>query len=165
MGKYFFEIPIFRCTLDQFWEENNLDLQKRIEYIKSRNKDIADKLTAINFDYEKVARMGLDQSLYHYKELVGMIRLFAITGQIRGELYYLDNRISRVLKNKRWSLKEGKIFELWVRRSDTNELIYKRILKYISDYQLASKALKKRNIDITCFQAVGEKIDFISLSL
>jgi len=166
MERYFFEIPIFRCTSEQFAREAETDLQKKIAYLKSGNEDIADRLTDINFDYEKLARAraGVEFSSYHYSELVGMIRLFAITGQIRAELYFVNKRISKVSKNKTWKLKERKIFEIWIRKNDTNEAIFKRILKYILEYKKKSKVLSKRYVDMTCFNAIGENIDFISLS-
>lgn len=165
MEKYFFEIPIFRCTSEQFVNEVKVDMQKRIAYYKSGNEDIADKLAAINYDYEKLARAGVEFPSYRYSELVGIIRLFAITGQIRGELYFINNkRISKGFKNKAWSLRGKKIFELRMRRSDTNKSIFERILKQVTKYQSKSKILSKRYIDMECFKTIGENIDFILLA-
>lgn len=164
MEKYFFEIPIFRCTREQFAMEVEADKQKRIGNLKSANEDIADKLAEIKYDYEKIAQIDTKFSSYRYGELVGMIRLFAITGQIRGELYFVSKRVSKVSINKMWILKERKIFELWIRRSDTNKSIFERILKQIAEYQNKSKLLFKCHIDIECFNAIGENINFIALT-
>ncbi|MDD3607532.1 MAG: hypothetical protein PHQ20_01925 [Candidatus Moranbacteria bacterium] len=95
MKKYFFEIPIFRCPSKQFILENRAELGELIEYFKSAN-------SGIEYDYEKLATssLRLKSSSYYYSELIGMIRLFSIPGQIRAELYFVKQRISRKLNKK-----------------------------------------------------------------
>jgi len=153
--KYFFEIPIFRCTKEKYLEEIESEIQQISDYYRRGN-------TNVDYDFDALARKSFKCSGYRYAEMVGVIRLFHIPGQIRGELFFVSQRISKGLKNKTWSLK-GKIFEIWIRRSDTNETIYKRILNRINSYQKESKRVSKCFIDKTCFETIGKHIDYISL--
>lgn len=158
MTKYFFEIPIFRCSPNQTILEDRTELNGLIEYFKSANP-------GIEHDYEKLAlsSMRLKASSYYYSELVGMIRLFSIPGQIRAELYFVKQKISRKLKKKTWELKSRKIFELWIHKSDTNENILKRLLVMIRGYHKESITISKFYVDLACFSRAGKFIDFLGL--
>lgn len=158
MKKYFFEIPIFRCYPSQFILEEKAELNKLIEYFKSAN-------SGIEHDYDKLAlsSLRLKASSYYYGDLVGMIRLFSLPGQIRAELYFVKQKISRKLKKKTWELKNRKIFELWIHRSDTNKSIFKRVIETISCYHKKSIKISKFYLDLECFNNVGGCINFIGL--
>jgi predicted patatin/cPLA2 family phospholipase len=155
MEKYFFEIPIFRCTQSQHITEIESQIKKISEYFRSANDNL-------EYDYDKLARKGFKYPGYRYSEMVGMIRLFYIPGQIRGELYFINQRISKNLKNKTWTQK-GKAFEIWLREGDTNQTIYKRILERLNSYKKESKKLSKCYVDKTCFENIGGQIDFLSM--
>lgn len=160
MEKYFFEIPIFRCDRQTFKQNIEDDVKKLIKYFKSGNE-------GIEFDYDALARKSVMDKLsgYRYGELVGMIRLLIFSSnQIRGEIYFINQKISKTLKHKTWSTKHSKLFEIWLHEKETNKSIYNRILKKIEDCQCESERLSKCYIDKTCFSLAGEHIDYLAMT-
>lgn len=154
--KYFFDIPVFRCTIGQWSEEKELEKNKLFDYFRNLNGN-----NFPNFDYKKFANKVSEKkfSSFYYSEMIGMIKLFAIRNQIRGELWFVKQKLSKNLKNKSWHF-VGKLFEYFVKTNDTNEQIFKFIIEDIEN----QKKLKKRYIDIESFLNSGKYIDFIKLS-
>lgn len=158
MEKYFFEIPIFRCDQQVFKQNIEDDVEKLVKYFKSISN-------GIDFDYESLARKSVGDKLsgYRYGELVGMIRLFVFYNQIRGEIYFINQKLIKNLKYKTWNTRHSKLFEIWLHEKETNKLIYERILKKIDDCQRESRRLLKCHIDKSCFLLAGRHIDYLSL--
>lgn len=156
MDKYFFEIPVFRCSREAYLEELELEVKRLIEFYKKPRE-------FPGYDYESLARGSVKGPGYRYGEMVGVIRLYVMSlNQIRGEYFFVDQRVSRRLKSKTWSYL-GKLFEIWVRTGDTNATLYQRILERIESTQRESRTLSKRYIDTECFIINGKYLDFLSL--
>ncbi len=156
--RYFFDIPVFRCHFDTWAKEQEEKKIKLAKYIVGKNKKVTNK--EIEFA-EKWLRS--DWSAYYYSEMVGMIRLFAINMQIRAELWFVKERISRSLIRKRWHLANIKLFEYWVHDGDKNNDIYNLILKRL-EKENKEWLLKNRYIDLEAFENSGRHIDYITLT-
>ena len=157
--KYFFDIPIFRCTQEKFWAEFNEDRQKLIKFFKNASEYNTEA------DCEKMAETSLarSKSHYFYNEMVGMIRLFAINLQIRGELWFIKEGPRKGLKNKSWYLANSKIFENWINGRDTNQGIFDWIITKLKE-ENTEGMLKGRHIDFEAFLNAGKNINYLALS-
>lgn len=160
LERYFFDIPVFRCEEKVCHEEHKNKVAKLEAFYKESNQNINP-----TFNYRSLAESSLQEkrSSFLYGELVGMIRLFAINKQIRAELYFVKERISKNLKNKTWGLAETKVFEYWVNPTDSNQKIFERIIEEIRKQNNDGK-LKNRYIDLGCFEHTGKYLDYKELA-
>lgn len=150
--KYFFEIPIFRLTRESFKKEHERRINELAKYL-ARGKEPTDR------DVDN-ATMWLDHQSYRYSEMVGMIRLYGLGNQFRGEYFFLSNkRIRYNLKNKKWAY-FGKLFEFTVYEDEKNKDIFNRILKKLKDSEVKFKG---RFIDTQSFLNIGECINYKKL--
>ena len=154
--RYFFEIPVFRCGKNQ-WLKEQEDKKIKLASLLSRGLEITPR--EMNFAENYLER---DWSAYRYSELVGMIRLFAINMQIRAELYFIQEKVSKSLKRKKWRLADPKVFEYWIMYNYTNEEIFSWILKRIEE-ENKKWLLKNRYIDLEAFKCSGKYIDYLKL--
>lgn len=155
--KYFFDIPVFRCDFDT-WAKDQDDKRNKLARTLSKDREPTER--EIDFA-EKWLRP--EWSAYYYSEMVGMIRLFAINLQIRAELWFVKEKISRNLKRKRWHLANIKIFEYWVHANDKNSEIFEWVLARLKK-ENQEWILKNRYIDFEAFEHSGEYIDYIELA-
>lgn len=158
--RYFFDISVFRCEEKVCQEEYNNKVAKLESFYREFNQDINP-----TFNYRSLAESSLQEkrSSFLYGELVGMIRLFAIHGQIRAELYFVKERISKNLKNKTWELAETKFFEYWVNSTNSNQEIFEWIIEEIKKQNKEGR-LKNRYIDLGCLEYSGKYLDYKELT-
>lgn len=158
--RYFFDIPVFRCEEKVCQEEYKNKVDNLEAFYRELNQNINP-----TFNYRSLAESSLKEkhSSFLYGELVGMIRLFAIHGQIRAELYFVKERISRNLKNKTWGLAETKVFEYWVKTDDSNQKIFEWIIEEIKKQNNDGK-LKNKHVDLGCFEYAGKYLDYKELT-
>jgi len=155
--RYFFDIPVFRCEKSSWNTEINEKKQALAQNIAGEGKKITEKEMAYS-----EAWLRPTWTAYRYSEMVGMIRLFAINGQIRGELWFIKERVSKNLKKKTWQY-IGKIFEYWVHQNESNEEIFNFIGNKLTQ-ENKDGLLKKRYIDLESFGCAGKYIDYLELS-
>jgi hypothetical protein len=120
----FFEIPIYRCSL----EEHSKELENEKEaYVKRNNWTNEDSL-AIRF-----TRLFEEREWYpwRYNEIIGWVRIFRLGSQIRGELWGVSQRVSRKLVKKKFFY-IGKLFEYSIAFKLKN-LTNKRITQIVKD--------------------------------
>lgn len=153
---YFFDIPIFRCSLEQHqrsWDQKNKTWAKHI----FRHENPTE--TELK-DVEKWHRHLW--SSYRYGEMVGMLRLYAMGNQIRADLWFLKNkRLSNNLKNKKWAY-YGKQFELTIYEDDSNKAIFQKVLQRVKGLA-TDDSLKSRFIDLEAFENVGKFVAYRNL--
>jgi len=158
MEKYFFDIPVFRCSLEEWGKERSAENLKLAKQIK-RTEDVTAKDIKNAEDWNRGSF-----SSYRYSDLVGIIRLYAMPGQIRAETFFVTNkRLVRNQKNKRWSYL-GKLLEFMVFPEMTNGEIYDWTLKKIKRVSKEESYLKKRFVEIECFETTGPFIDYKKLT-
>ena len=155
--RHFFDIPVFRCSKEQFNQEQDDKKNNLAQNIAGEGEIVTDR----ELSYSE-AWLRSEWSAYYYSEMVGMIRLFAINMQIRGELWFVKQKISRNLVRKKWHLANPKIFEYTIHDTDTNEkifnLLWERIKKENKEW-----ILKGRYIDLEPFFFSGKYINFFEL--
>lgn len=87
MEKYFFDIPIYRCTIDKHTDELDKEKQKHLQHLVDlHGPEVKDSRS-----YEW-AEHYFDRERWYpwrYNEIIGWIRLYILGPQIRGELWFL----------------------------------------------------------------------------
>ncbi|OHA62487.1 MAG: hypothetical protein A2117_01865 [Candidatus Wildermuthbacteria bacterium GWA2_46_15] len=155
--RYFFDTPVFRCGKERWNLEQEDQKRKFVQNIVGKNKEIAKHEIDFVEKYFRTKRAS-----YFYGEMVGMIRLYALSQQIRGELFFVEQRISKSLKNKKWKY-FGKLFEFMIFETFTNRIIFGLILKRLRE-ENQKDLLKNRFIDIEAFDHSGKYIDYLRIA-
>lgn len=156
--RYFFDIPVFRCDFDTWVVDQDKKKTKLAQHLAGENKVITSK----EIEFAETC-LRSEWSAYYYSEMVGMIRLFAINTQIRAELWFVKERVSKNLKRKKWHLANIKVFEFWIHASYKNEDVFQWILNRL-EKENKEWILKNRHIDIEAFQNTGKFIDYVGLA-
>jgi hypothetical protein len=151
---YFFDIPIFRCNIEKWGEENDKEKNKLANYFYGYNKDL-------NFPYsyyENMAEKSFISSFnsYFYSELVGMLRIRAIDQQIEGELWFIKQNPNKKPKNKTWR-RFGSKFKFNVFKKHTNSYVFEKIMNLSKNLDV------KGFVDLSAFKNAGKYIDYLSL--
>lgn len=154
--RYFFDIPVFRCALDKWSLEQEDKKRKLAQNIAGVGKKITEKEWSFSESW-----LQPEFSSYRYSEMVGMIRLYAMNQQIKGELFFVKQRISKNLKKKNW-IYIGKLFEFLIFDTYTNQIIFKKILERLEE-ENKTDLLKNRYIDLGAFYNSGSYIDYVDL--
>jgi len=157
MERYFFEIPVFRCSLEKWNLERTKEVSKLANVVKQT--EVASTKDLENAEFWLAGNF----TSYKYSELVGMIRLYTMPGQVRAEVFYVINKkLVRNQKNKKWGYM-GKLFEFMVFPDMSNEEIYEWTIKKLKRYCNESY-LKNRYVDFSCFEVSGPFIDYSKLT-
>lgn len=154
--RYFFEIPIYRCSPDQHtsWlaEEKRKCLQPFEE-----TRDTAPESLAIS-------KQWFDEWHWYpwrYNETIGWLRLYALGTQIRAELWYVKaKRIVRETRKRIFFV--GKEFEISFCLTDPNTEIGNVVLERLRDLK-RQPLFRKRYIDLECFEVVAQHLDWKGL--
>ena len=168
MNKYFFEIPIYRCTYENF--VSDLDkLEKKIcEELEPMYKGSPEKLKEvkkITYEYKSYP--------YEYNEVIGWIKLYIMGSQIRGEYYFETNpndpretkkRFNKGIRKKRFGF-YGKAFELSINKESNSNDISALLLERIKELNKTNQLFKKRYIDIRQLESITHFIDWKTLIL
>ncbi len=157
MEKYFFDIPVFRCSLKK-WEEERIKEVIKLAEQMNPSEEVTDK------DFKQAENfLASSFTSYMYSELVGMIRLYTMSSQIRAETFFIMNkRFVRNQKNKKWSYM-GKLLELMVSSDITNQEIYELIITELKR-ECNKSYLKNRHAELKCFETVGPHINYRALT-
>ena len=157
MEIYFFDIPVFRCSREK-WNKETIEQELRLARIVAGTREVTEE------DLKK-AREWLvpDFTSYQYSELIGMIRLYAMPGQIRAETFFVKNRrLVRNQKNKKWT-NMGKLFEFMVFPDMSNEEIHEWLITKLKR-SCSESYLKRRNVELACFEVSGPYINYRELT-
>ncbi len=155
---YFFEIPIYRCSPEQFRDEqdsikNSIIEKDKVEYYSNETANTLYRLKSYPFDYN---------------ETIGWIRLYYLGTQIRGDYYFeksptppysLKKRITRGIRKKRYEY-SGKAFEINVKYEWTNTEIFNALLKKLKDTNKREQPFKKRFFDLSYLENIGHHVNW-----
>ena len=156
--RYFFDIPVFRCDKGKWSKEQEDKKNKLAQNIVGINKKVTQKELSWSESW-----LRSDWSAYYYSEMIGMIRLFTMNMQIRGELWFVKGKISKNLVRKKWHLANPKVFEYWVHPGYKNLDIYKWINEKLKK-ENKEWLLKNRYIGIEAFENSGKYINYMELT-
>lgn len=146
--KFFFEIPIYRCTFEAHTE---LIAREKDEYLRCIG---ADPITKPDSYANSVASFDKERWYsWRFNEVVGWLRLYRYGSQIRGELWFVRSKrlLPRGQKNYEYF---GKAFELHFSPTDSDDQIATALLDELQKLQ-GTRQFKKRFIDLECFQTAA----------
>ena len=115
------EIPIYRCTEEQHRKEEKQNFEIWIEPLEKSfyaGGKTAERVR-IWEDYRRDAYQRV-VTIWDFNEVVGWIRLYAWTGNIRAYLFFCKERITRVLRRKIFETRRGNLIEMYVFPEQSN---------------------------------------------
>ena len=153
--RYLFEIPIYRCSTDQHDEDMNTAKAKWMAPFKGSKGTPAYKRAEVAFDRE-------GWFPWKYNEAIGWISILANVAYVRGELWFVRNRISKQLRKKAfyWI---GKLFEYHPPRLAEGARTSERVFGELRDTimrSLKENDLSKYSVDLECFDNTGRYLDW-----
>lgn len=160
--KHIFNVPIYRCQIEKFKEEEKIERQKLYDYFYKCNRDLIEE---DGYDINPMVNRSMveKEKIWKYNEIVGFIDVFIWSKQIRGNLYYIQaKRVNRNAKNR--TLKYyGKSFEIINIENKTSNEIFQKLINRLSNLTKESIMLKNRYIDISTIETLGLYINWKKL--
>lgn len=155
-SRYFFDVPIYRCSPDQHesWiaEEKRKSLQPFEE-----TRDTAPESLAIS-------KQWFDEWHWYpwrYNETVGWVRLYALGAQIRADLWYVKaKRVVRETRKRIFFI--GKQFEISFRLTDLEPEIGLAVLEELRGMKRQSR-FRNRFIDLESFELIALHLNWNEL--
>jgi len=160
MEKYFFDIPIYRSSIEKHTQELDDDKNKRLQNIVDiHGSDV------IHSESYKWIGDHFDRTQWYpwrYNEVIGWIRLYRLGSQVRGELWFTNaKKIRRDLKRKR-IFYIGKAFERYLHKNMSSNEIFETICSEL-EYQKKQPPMKGRYLDMNMFLRTGRFINWKEL--
>lgn len=154
----FFIIPVYRCSPEQYLDELEERRKKLTIFFTS---DLPEELKN-TYDVKPLVEKSLDWKCWKYNEIIGYIELYILGDQIRGSLYFVDNkRVRKDIKSKKIT-KYGKIFELSTNYLNTDDIL-KYLMYELGQIQLNNIKLKNRYIDFSGISKISKFVDWKGL--
>jgi len=148
--KYFFDIPIYRCTIERHAQEMENEKQRFLNLGLPYDDDIPES-------YVSGVEKRFEGSIWYpwrYNEIIGWIRLYAFGFQIGGEYWFIRaKRIRRDLRRKRIYF-SGKAFEHSFHPYESAAKIYGEICFELGRLQ-DERPFQGRYLDLDTFRRIG----------
>lgn len=158
MIKYFFDVPVYRLSEQEYNIEQKNHCKKLYEQIHTR---IDGTKRNPLLTYEKYyEQSSIFRDMWRYNEIIGYIRLHILSSQIRGEYFQHKSTRIRKTRTKSFTYKTHKLASEMNIMNQNNDEIYNSILNYLLRCE---KELKKRCIDIESFKNIGQYVDWNKL--
>ncbi len=157
MEKYFFDIPIYRCSREKHTQELYKAKKKVLQFMIDLN-GIEVKNSS---SYESLGNRYDFRFWYpwRYNEIIGWIRLYALGDQARGDLWFSNaKKIRSNLKNKRIFCR-GKAFERTILKNQSSTDIFHTICEELA-VQEKEPPIKGRYLDKNMFYYIGKFINW-----
>ncbi|WP_148045608.1 hypothetical protein [Salinisphaera orenii] len=165
LGKYFFDLPVYRLPRDEYYEQRQAYIDSVIfpandpaaaEFRIAQEKDDPSAYVAIRDHLER--SYG---GCWEFNEIIGYIRLHFLGSQVRGDYFAVSKqRVTRTRRNtleyQTWKLAP----EVEVHRPQSREGILEAVFQYIDDCR---REVPRRFIDASRFEEIAEFIDWQSL--
>lgn len=153
MEREILNIPIYRCPSQIFERDMNEEKRKLLESCKAETGTESYTIISQSFDREK-------WHPWRYNEIIGWIQLVLNRSKLIGELWFVKNRISRKLKNKRFFY-QGKAFECFLHNYQDNAEIANHVFNTLKEWYFEHSNLRKRYIDLKDVEFKLTMIDWI----
>ena len=162
--KYFFDIPVYRLTQEQYYKDLGAYIEKNMYSGSPSHNKLKKKI----YEKEPERKQNMEQHLretyggaWDYNEIIGWIQLRFLGRQIRGE--YLRVKAKRIVRTRKkvfewdtWKLAP----EIDIPEEANNTEIFHLINEYLSD---CKKELKGRHLDTNRLDLIGSYVDWRSL--
>jgi hypothetical protein len=161
MNNCIFEIPIYRCSAEQFVDDMENDTKKhleRLEQTSGATRETAPHSFEISEKYFRDTYGGP----WQYNQIIGWLQICTFNNIVSGELWFIDaKRIYQKLIAKHYVMR-GTAFELHNCNDKSSDAIYQMILAEIEKIR-RKPPFAKRHLDLTLLQRLGEVIDWQKL--
>lgn len=144
------EIPVYRCTREQYHAETDRLVQKNSRYVKDPDLRAQDEIW-----------YKANVPCWDYSEVVGWIRLEAMPRKIVGELFWIKAERLRRGIPKLFKYKDT-VFEVSVTGEETSEMICRQISERMERLK-AQEPFRGRHIDLRTFHTLGPCLNWQSL--
>jgi len=151
---YFFEIPVYRCSYEEFHAKLEILEQEHIR------------------NYGSLESYWRTHELYKYRtsgpwrfnQIIAYLRLFVDFGRdvFKAEVWRIEQvRIPEFQGKKKYMIRPGNAIEVWVSRKESSKEIYAKLLSDLEALQ-KEKRYKNRYIDLSAFREIGPFLDWRS---
>jgi hypothetical protein len=154
--RFFLEIPIYRCPVEKHTKELERKKQQFIEPLL-KTKDIAPE------SYNNAEVWWSESKWYPWKfnEIIGWLRLFVFSSQIRGQLWYSRaRRINPRSKNTIYCI--GNVFEHAFTQGQSDSEISSELMAELTLFQ-KRKSMKGRFLDLDCYLSIESSVNWHKL--
>lgn len=164
MERYFFEIPIYRCSPEKHNKETDDMHEEAIRFFDVQKRMLPEHDFSDNIE-RRFLRL---YSPYDYNEVIGWIRLYILGTQIRGRYYFESDpknpelyktRINRGIRKKRF-IDCGKAFEMSTYKDQTSTEIFSDLLEELERLNKEESPFKKRYLDLEQLKKMGPFVDW-----
>lgn len=167
MDKYFFEIPVYRCSPEKYEEELKAIYEEIVQHFQFICRDLPE------YDYTQSVQRSFERRYYgyEYNEVVGWIRLYIFGKQIRGIHHFETNledrnvykkRLTRGIRKKRFGESE-KAFELTIDKEWESDEIFSELLQELERLNKTETPFPKRYFDLEQLKNAGPFINWRKL--
>lgn len=160
---YIFDIPVYRCTEEQFYADMDAAVSKRHDEIFATTGISRKNAPESYKNMEEHTRQTFGGP-WNFNQVVGWLRLFAESSHVGGHLWWIDaKRIQRVMRQKRFFLTTiSDVLSNYFTSEDDSESIYRRTIEDI-ERLTKQRPLKDRHVDLETFLNIGPHIDWRGL--
>lgn len=155
-GDYFFEIPIYSMSEEDYYKRTENALQKEI---KKYN------LTKDNPNYEDVTDILKRQICreWEFNQIIGYLKLYRLNSKIYADFWKIDKkRMILKLDNKVFRYQcSSPDWDIDLEKLTTSKSIFEKLMKELPNDR--KKLYKKYYIDLSILKEVGPHINWIEL--
>jgi hypothetical protein len=159
------ELPIYRCTEEQHYAEQEDRYELAAEHVHAAYRALGERpekekvLADHRNDWFRREGMPWD-----FNQIVGWIRLYTWTGNIRGYLFFASERITKVMRRKKFITKRGNFIKIRVFPEQSNEEILTTLKTTILAKVAEHTRLHRFYVDMGVLDVLGPHIDWIGLT-
>lgn len=159
------EIPIYRCTEEQHRAQERERFELWIEPLETRFYSGGRTPERVKIWEEH--RADLHQrmvTLWDFNQIVGWLRLYAWSGNIRAYLFFVRERVTKLMRHKTFRTERGNFIEMRVFPEQSNEETLAKLKKTILAEAAANSRLRRLYVDMGVLDVLGPRIDWIGLT-
>jgi hypothetical protein len=159
------EIPLYRCTQEQHWAEEERDFEARIaapEVAFLAGGRTEERVTI--WENYRAESHGSVVTLYDFNQIVGWIRLYAWPGKVRAYLFMPRERVSKALRCKTFETRRGNFVEFCVFPDNSNKEIFVKLKTRILAEVANHSRTRGLHVDLGVLNILGPHIDWVGLT-
>jgi hypothetical protein len=153
-----FDIPIYRCSLEQHKLELEREKEKFVSIATGDSPEMERLRKNLSILYDDTKWY-----MWKYNEIIGWINLHSVGHLIKGDIYLTDKSKKITRRGKKTFINSRIAFDIPIYGRDTSEVIFSKVLERLRSLPKTYQSLRKRYIDLTKFENAGRFIDWYSL--
>ncbi|MCL5271022.1 MAG: hypothetical protein M1457_10865 [bacterium] len=160
LGLHILDIPIYRCTKEEYYREMDDAVIKAVNYVESATRMPLDRTSTIYETIQNDERHRLGGP-WEFNQIVGWLQLYAEPACVCGNPWWIDaKRISPRMRKKIFYLvTPSDVLGTHFYPEDDSKTIYLKTLEKIESYA-KQKRLKRRYVDLDTFRSIGPYLDW-----